>query len=1357
MTRSKRSGSRARRAWLWLSISLLFTVGLLLSGSTVGADDSIPAPTPGSGQHARVERLSVQISASPAFDSQGPYIYLANYTFDPLSEATLHSLPPDLTLSDYPSSEEGYYLVQFHGPIQPAWTAAVVAAGARIFDYIPDFVFIVKMGDATKAAVEAMDTVRWVGVYQPGYRIVSSLMDTRASAGGAEVVDVVVIVFEGEDMAAITEQLREKGGTILDATKTHWKGKVRVQIPRSQINAVAHLSGVKWIEPSPEWELLNNKSADILGVREVWDTHGLYGAGETVAVCDTGLDQGSASPGSLHDDFEDGSGGSRVVTIYDRVGDGAGDVNGGHGTHVAGSVLGNGDRSGSTPNTRTYPSNAYVGMAPEASLVFQAVEENSTGDLDGIPSDLNTLFGQVLGDGARIHTNSWGHGTAGGYDSSSEEVDEFVWDHPDFTILFAAGNAGIDNDADGVVDLLALDSPGTAKNCITVGATENDRSSKSVEWGDGWPDEFPANPIHGDRVADDPDGMAAFSSRGPALDGRFKPDVLATGTFVASVRSSVASGSGWGTINSYYMYMGGTSMATPLVAGTAALVREYYTDIEGITPSAALIKATLVNGATDISPGQYGTGSDQEIPDPPRPNNVEGWGRVNVENSIFPASPRELVYYDETSGLGTGGESAYDLEVTNSSEPLKITLAWSDYPGSAAAAGGLVNDLDLSVTAPGGTVYYPNNANRRSATQYLDYDSGPYWLTQLSSGRGAAVRFTPTSYPAQLDKAVFFVYASSYPTTFTCNVWDDNGAGGAPGTNLFSQSVTAREQGWLVVDISGVIITSGDFYIEMRLSGSNPRIVSDILRTTGGRSWYYDGSSWESWSYNGDVVIHAVVVGSEHSTSFDRVNNVVGVDVDSPTLGTYTIRVRGHNVPHGPQPYALVASGAIHGVTNSAPVIAGLPDQPLPVDTSLDNAIDLWAYASDTESPDSDLTFTIDNSPDPSAGVSIDSNRYIDINPVSGWTGQTNVTIRVADPGGLSDTDTFQVTVTGVPDIDVSPTSFEEMMHEGEAVTKTLTINNDGSAALGFGIAEQEGGVTSLSDGNILLMGDDVGAAGWVTYRDALTAAGRTWTEWDLDVLSFPTAEDLSPYEVLIWFDESVLVPGNAQCQIVADWLVSGGKSLFVTGIDFLWDLENGTAGYGEHNLYLLLNTEYLGDYAGGGVSTLEGVPGDPIGGDFVPPASLGLAGNSDSSGDYASETVGAPTGLLYGSGGTGSTHSGLTHHEGSNYRTVWLGVNFHNGLPSQAERNQLMENTLNFLAGGADVPWLSEEPTSGTVPAGGSLPVDVIFDATGMAVGDHTAELVISSNDPDESSTTVSVVMHVRAGVYLPLVVRDH
>jgi subtilisin family serine protease len=96
---------------------------------------------------------------------------------------------------------------------------------------------------------------------------------------------------------------------------------------------------------------------------------------------------------------------------------------------------------------------------------------------------------------------------------------------------------------------------------------------------------------------------------------------------------------------------------------------------------------------------------------------------------------------------------------------------------------------------------------------------------------------------------------------------------------------------------------------------------------------------------------------------------------------------------------------------NTAPTISGLPDQFIPQNGSKNNAIDLWAYANDNETSDSGLTFTINNSPNASAGVTLDSNRYVDITPAAAWTGQTDVEIKVADPGGLFSTDTFKVTV----------------------------------------------------------------------------------------------------------------------------------------------------------------------------------------------------------------------------------------------------------------------------------------------------------------------------------------------------------
>jgi len=99
--------------------------------------------------------------------------------------------------------------------------------------------------------------------------------------------------------------------------------------------------------------------------------------------------------------------------------------------------------------------------------------------------------------------------------------------------------------------------------------------------------------------------------------------------------------------------------------------------------------------------------------------------------------------------------------------------------------------------------------------------------------------------------------------------------------------------------------------------------------------------------------------------------------------------------------------------TNTAPSLSDLPDQTLSTNDRADNAIDLWAYADDAEDADDELTFTISNTPADGAGVIIDGNRYIDISPATDWTGETEVEIEVEDTGGLTDSDTFRVTVSG--------------------------------------------------------------------------------------------------------------------------------------------------------------------------------------------------------------------------------------------------------------------------------------------------------------------------------------------------------
>lgn len=214
---------------------------------------------------------------------------------------------------------------------------------------------------------------------------------------------------------------------------------------------------------------------------------------------------------------------------------------------------------------------------------------------------------------------------------------------------------------------------------------------------------------------------------------------------------------------------------------------------------------------------------------------------------------------------------------------------------------------------------------------------------------------------------------------------------------------------------------------------------------------------------------------------------------------------------------------------------------------------------------------------------------------------------------------------------------------------------------------------------NVLLMTDDVAAADVDAYRTALTAAGVAWSERIMTAgAPFPTAGELAPYMVLIWADEGTLGPGDAECQIVADWLQLGGRRLFATSVDFVWDLQNGTPGAGEHNLYLLLGAPYVGDYAGTGITSLTGVASDPVGGSWsVTP--MTIAGTADSNGDYMDEATCAE-GLLYGAGGTGSNRAALCHYDPGTYRTVVLGINFHNGISNQADRNQLMTNVMAFF-----------------------------------------------------------------------------
>jgi len=434
-----------------------------------------------------------------------------------------------------------------------------------------------------------------------------------------------------------------------------------------------------WVEELGEVGLDNNVASDIIDVNEVRGSLNLTGRGVIVAVADTGLDNGR-NDNTMHPDFR---GRIRAAHAWGRSGNwsdadihinnsGVITYKGGHGTHVAGSVLGNGTASNGT----------IKGMAPEAYLVIQSLM-TSTGSL-AVPSNYTLLFSQAYSDGARIHTNSWSSrstSTYGNYTTRSYYIDYYTWLRKNFTILYSAGNQ--QSYGNGSVSTQA-----TSKNCIAVGASENYRPNLS-------------------SYANNASELAYFSSLGPTDDGRIKPDVVAPGTWILSTRSTLISDPWnhyWGSqslyssLNSYYAYNGGTSMSTPITAGSVALLRQYMVEREGHDPSSALLKALLINGARPLS------GNLSSIP-----NNREGWGRINLTLSLGAAEGMKLTWVDCSPGLNTSSTYSKRIVVQNSSTPLFVTLVWTDYPASPTSSIALVNDLDLEVVLPNGTVYYGND------------------------------------------------------------------------------------------------------------------------------------------------------------------------------------------------------------------------------------------------------------------------------------------------------------------------------------------------------------------------------------------------------------------------------------------------------------------------------------------------------------------------------------------------------------------------------------------------------------------------------------------------------------------------
>lgn len=539
----------------------------------------------------------------------------------------------------------------------------IVAAGGTVVGYVPDHAMLVRLPAHRDLALGTGDV--WVGAYYPAYKLDPGL--TAADAPASTIA--TVLVFPDGDLAAVAAAARAGELEVVTTSDNGINKLLRVRGATASAVALARHADVEWIEPYVAPIAFNDQAQGIVqtgtvGNRRVWDM-GLHGEGQVVMISDTGLNpihdmfRDPALPISVFGDYP---GHRKVIAYRQGVDDPAiefGDHGLFHGTHTACSIAGNDD--GVRDDAHASPRD---GMAKGAKLYVTDLSGPSRGNALILPDDLNDLYlpsytGNA-GGAARIASNSWGSYARGAYTLESFQVDQFMWSHPDYLVFFAAGNNALP---------MTTNAPGTAKNCVTMGASGNSGALNT---------------------------LGTFTSRGPAADGRTKPTLCAPG---AGVTSAYTDSSG-------YQQLSGTSMATPIAAGCTALMRQYLVEgwyptgapvaANGFSPSAALLKAMAVTSADNAISGY-------NAPDP----NI-GWGRIDADHVLyFAGDSRRLLLVDQTQGLGHRQFIEYRVNVVDGSVPLEMSLCWTDYPGAPAAAVELVNDLDLTVS--NGSITYQGN------------------------------------------------------------------------------------------------------------------------------------------------------------------------------------------------------------------------------------------------------------------------------------------------------------------------------------------------------------------------------------------------------------------------------------------------------------------------------------------------------------------------------------------------------------------------------------------------------------------------------------------------------------------------
>jgi PGF-pre-PGF domain-containing protein len=599
--------------------------------------------------------------------------------------------------------------------------------------------------------------------------------------------------------------------------------KFTINVSKNKVQELADEPSVKILSDFfPEKRTHNSVSRDMIGVDKVNASSSYNLTGLNVVVAE--WDQGWAGN---HDDLAGrltvGDTGSSVLA---------------HATHVAGTILGNG--------TLTY---ANRGMAPRASLITYEWFDDK--------AEFNSEYTSAIGNDAVISQNSWGYSCSnvshlcclsllGEYYDDNVWVDNATRGEQDnkVTIVWSAGNErSTGNDYCGSLGYTynTTTPMGSSKNTITVGAVADNKA------------------------------MSTFSSWGPTVDGRLKPDVVANGVGVTSTVPTDT-----------YTSSDGTSMAAPAVSGGVALLYEQYKRLHNNqTPEPALIKALLIQTTEDLG----NSGPDFQF----------GWGLVNITKSIEYMNDdvnNSLFIVDNITSTSNNKNYTFDLDSGNSE--LRITLVWNDYPGDSALSKQLINDLDLVVTNSSGDRIFPivldhTNPSNLATQNAVDTINNVEQVNISSPDRGTytvMVNGSTVPYPNQLFAIVTNVYDEINPVWSNALVSDE--------FPVYNQSLQFNITFNDSVGLSNYIFSWNDStnwvnYSNGSLSGKNADAIVNVTVTANTSSivhWkFYINDSANNWNtsieYNFTVLNaqpEIVTITISSSDLLNRTNGTITAD-----------------------------------------------------------------------------------------------------------------------------------------------------------------------------------------------------------------------------------------------------------------------------------------------------------------------------------------------------------------------------------------------------------------------------------------------------------------------------------------------